>query len=122
MTEDPAHDRRIALCRSLIAIRKAVGDSFGFTLCPNPVWDMLLDLYLAHHEQRDLYLWPLCIAANAPLSTAHRKISEMEKQGLVVRRMHEQDRRRVGVELTEYSMATITLLLDRIDTVCHGVG
>lgn len=117
MTKDPVDDRRIVLCRMLIQIRKAVGDSLGFTLCPNPVWDMLLDLYVAHHEQRDLYLWPLCIAANTPLSTAHRKITEMEKKGLLVRTLHDRDRRRVRVRLTTQSMVTIAALLDRIDAV-----
>lgn len=117
MTKDPVDDRRIVLCRMLIEIRRAVGDSLGFALCPNPVWDMLLDLYVAHHEQRDLYLWPLCIAANTPLSTAHRKITEMEKQGLLVRTLHDRDRRRVRVRLTTPSMATIAALLDRIDVV-----
>ncbi|WP_157217980.1 MarR family transcriptional regulator [Flavisphingomonas formosensis] len=61
----------------LIAERKLLGERLGFDACPSPTWDILLDLYLAHHERRAIYLWSLCIAANIPLSSAHRKISEL---------------------------------------------
>jgi DNA-binding MarR family transcriptional regulator len=81
---------------------------------------MLLDLYMAHHEQREVYLWPLCMAANTPLSTAHRKIGEMERRGLVVRDMTARDRRRIGVRMTDEGLSKITSLLDRIDAICHG--
>lgn len=121
MIDDPSGDRRLVICRALIQIRKAVGDSLGFGLCPNPVWDMLLDLFVAHQEQRQVYLWPLCVAANIPISTAHRKIGEMEKWGLLTRETAERDRRRIGVVLTEQGMATVISLLDRIDAICHGI-
>ena len=121
MTAGPPGDRRIALCRSVIDIRKAVGDSLGFALCPSPIWDMLLDLFLAHHEGRDVYLWPLCMAANTPLSTAHRKINEMERQGLLVRTAAARDRRRIGVAISAQGLATVTSLLDRIEGICQAV-
>ena len=120
MTPVSPGNRRVTLCRALIQIRRAIGDSLGFTLCPNPIWDMLLDLYVAQHEARDVYLWPLCMAANTPLSTAHRKIGEMEKQGLLARAISGRDRRRIGIKLTDQGMTTITALLDRIDMICHA--
>ena len=104
MSSDPPADRRIIMCRILIRIRKVLGDSLGFALCPSPIWDMLLDLYAAHHEKRDMYLWPLCMAANTPFSTAHRKIGEMEREGLVVRDMTARDRRRIGIRMTEQGL------------------
>jgi hypothetical protein len=117
MSLDPSGDRRITMCRALIQIRKVVGDSLGFGLCPSPIWDMLLDLYLAHHERREVYLWPLCMAANTPLSTAHRKIGEMERHGLVVRDLSARDRRRIGIKMSEEGLSTISRLLDRIDEI-----
>jgi predicted transcriptional regulator len=121
MTPGRPENRRILLCRALIQIRKAVGDSLGYALCSSPVWDMLLDLYLAEQEHRDVYLWPLCIAANTPLSTAHRRISEMEKLELLVRHAGNRDRRRIGVRLTEKGAQTVTSLLDRVDQICHRI-
>lgn len=120
MTTDPLGDRRIWLCKALIQIRRAVGDSLGFSLCPSPIWDMLMDLYLAHHEQREVYLWPLCMAANIPLSTAHRKIGAMEKRGLLSRTNVQKDRRRIGIRLTDTGLQTVSSLLDQIDVICHS--
>jgi hypothetical protein len=117
---DPSGDRRITMCRALIQIRKVVGASLGFGLCPSPIWDMLLDLYLAHHERREVYLWPLCMAANTPLSTAHRKIAEMERRSLLVRETTAHDRRRISVRMTDEGLSKVTKLLERIDDICHS--
>ncbi|BAI99035.1 hypothetical protein Sj15T_10320 [Sphingobium sp. TA15] len=72
-------------CRLLIAERKQIGTHLGFDLCPVPAWDMLLDLYIAFHEGRETHISSLCLAANIPLSTAHRKVGEMVQEGILQR-------------------------------------
>jgi hypothetical protein len=119
---DRRADRRVSVCRALIEIRKAIGDGLGFSLCPSPIWDMLLDLYIAHHEQREVYLWPLCIAANAPLSTAHRKIREMEAKGYINRSPTVRDGRRIGITMTNQGLAITARLLDQIAVIAHSIS
>jgi hypothetical protein len=95
-------------------MRDVVGESLSFEVCPNPIWDMLLDLYLARFEQREVYLWPLCIASHCPLSTAHRKVLFMERRGLVVRSKIGRDRRRINVAMTNRGVDIMAKILDRI--------
>lgn len=90
MSEQSSHrddlsGRRLWVCRLLIKERKRIGLHLGFELCPVPAWDMLLDLYIAHHEGRAVSIWSLCVASNIPTSTAHRKIGEMVDAGILVR-------------------------------------
>ncbi len=103
-------ERRREICRRLIAERKVVGAHLGFETCPSPTWDLLLDLYLAHLEHRSTYLWSLCVAANIPMSSAHRKIGELVSNGLLERGPDFEDGRRVSMRL---SAATL-LLMDRL--------
>lgn len=122
MTWAPSPERRIAMCRALILIRKTVGDTLGFALCPNPIWDMLLDLYLAHHEARDVYVWPLCVAANVPFSTAYRKIGDLERRGLLLRVGSKRDRRRIGLRMTSQGLAVVSSMLDQINVIHDDSG
>ncbi|WP_157801166.1 MarR family winged helix-turn-helix transcriptional regulator [Sphingobium sp. LB126] len=91
-----------------------MGEALGFSVCANPIWDMLLDLYLARFELREVYLWPLCIASHCPLSTAHRKVLFMERCGLVVRSKIGRDRRRINVAMTDRGGELMDGILDRM--------
>lgn len=106
--------QRVGLCRKILAMRQAVRSGLGVHAAPNPIWDMLLDLYIAEQEGRGVYLWSLCIAAHIPISTAHRKVAEMEKQGLLVRKAAFRDRRMIGVKMTLDGRTRIEALLDRL--------
>lgn len=115
MTQIHSPDRRIDMCRRLVAMRQTIGEAIGYRICPSPVWDMLLDLYLAQYEKREVYLFSLYTAAtDIPQSTAHRKIAEMEKQGLVTRDIPRPDGRRVAISMTARGVAIVDHLLDRI--------
>lgn len=115
MTQIHSPDRRIDMCRRLVAMRQTIGEAIGYRICPSPVWDMLLDLYLAQYEKREVYLFSLyTVATDIPQSTAHRKIAEMEKQGLVTRDIPRPDGRRVAISMTARGVAIVDHLLDRI--------
>ena len=105
---------RVDICRKLIASRKVVGECLGYGLCPNPIWDMALQLFLATQEGRPSYLWSLCMFANVPLSTALRKVDLMEAQGVVARVAATRDRRGIEVRLTSNGLETIERALDRL--------
>lgn len=105
---------RVDICRKLIASRKVVGDCLGYALCPNPIWDMMLELFLAAQEGRPSYLLSLCMFANVPLSTALRKVETMEMSGIIVREAAMRNRRRVEVRFTPHGLETIERALDRL--------
>lgn len=112
MTHIPSANMRIDICKRLVAMRKIVGVALGYSLCPNPVWDMLLDLYLADYDDRDVFMLSLCGAANIPSSTAQRKIVEMERAGWLRRESTDSDRRCIGVRLTPEGTELVNSLLD----------
>lgn len=101
-------------------MRKALGDTLGFRHCANPIWDMLLELYIAEREQRIVYLWSLCSFANVPFSTACRKVTEMEEIDFVRRDSTHRDRRGIEVTLTANGKGMIEDLLDRLAEIYDG--
>ncbi len=111
---------RMETCRKLVTMRKALGDALGYRHCASPIWDMLLELYIAERERRIVYLWSLCSFANVPFSTACRKVSEMEEIGLVRRNSTHRDRRGVEVTLTDNGEGLIEDLLDRLAEIYDG--
>lgn len=100
---------REKICRRLVAERKRIGVQLGFDLIPAPAWDILLDLYLAERAGHGVQIWSLCIAANVPTSTAHRKISDMVERGLLTRSM---DGGRVMIRLTADTALKLEALFD----------
>lgn len=112
MHDQIAAQARVDFCRKIFAMRKAIGTHLGDPFCPTPCLDMLLDLYVAEQEGRRVYLWSLCMAAHVPISSAHRKVSEMEKQELVTREKVRRDRRQIGVQLTPAGRDVVVQLLD----------
>ncbi|MDF0491169.1 MarR family transcriptional regulator [Sphingomonas sp. H39-1-10] len=116
MMYDGKMSRRVEMARLLVSQRTIVGDVLDVSVCPNPILDMLLDLYLARHEHREVYLWPLCIAAHCPLSTGHRKVRFMEKRGFVIRGNPGRDRRRANVLMTDQGAELMDTILDRMTT------
>lgn len=56
---DAASRRRIRTCRMLIKARKRIVACLT-RISTLPAWDMLLDLYVAHHEGRSITIWSLC--------------------------------------------------------------
>ena len=82
---DEVTARRERICQLLVHERKRIGVHLGFALCPSPTWDVLLDLYRVRQTTPAIQIWSLCMAANIPASTAHRRISEMIEQGILLR-------------------------------------
>ncbi len=87
--------------RRFMAFERERADAFGRDLVAAPVWDMLLELLDARLRGQGVSVSSLCIAANAPATTALRRIDDLVAAGLVRRRPDPTDRRRVFVELTD---------------------
>ena len=120
VSDRPARDSEnweTSICNVLIRHRRVIGTVLDFSLVENANWDMLLELYLARCERRQVFAWSLCAAANAPYSTAHRKLRELADNGWILRHEDMKDRRRVEVELTAMGAAKLEAIVKQIADV-----
>lgn len=92
--------------RGILQARLERNSFFPGDLFSDPAWDMLLDLYAAELGQVRVSVTSLCIASNAPTSTALRWISTLEQQGLIERRSDPLDGRRFFLSLTREAVAS----------------
>ena len=100
-TGQPCSD---AFVRGILQARLERSSFFPADLFSDPVWDMLLDLYAAELGQVRVSVTSLCIASNAPTSTALRWISALEQQQLIERRADPLDGRRFFLSLTRQAI------------------
>jgi len=102
---------RIALTarfvRTLIAARRLRSERLGPALAPEPGWSLLLALYAARLEGRQLTLAALTEAAGAPGSTIVGRIAALEAQGLLARIPDPARGRGTIVRLTDEAAARI---------------
>jgi DNA-binding MarR family transcriptional regulator len=82
-------------------------------LFQEPIWDLLLDLYIAHVERREVAVTSACVAANVPATTALRAISALVQRGLVERSNDPDDRRRILLHLSKAGQAAMERYLER---------
>ncbi|WP_010545638.1 hypothetical protein [Sphingomonas elodea] len=94
--EATAHD-----IRRVIRARRMRAEFFEGDLFADPAWDMLLDLFAAHLERRQISVSSLCIAAAVPPTTALRWIGTLSSAGLFDRKADPTDRRRAYIVLSE---------------------
>lgn len=87
--------------RRVIRARRLRARFFDTELFADPAWDMLLDLYAARAERRQVAVSSLCIASAVPPTTALRWIRTMSDQDLLVRIADPADGRRVFIELSD---------------------
>jgi len=89
------------LVRAIQAARRRRDALFAPELFADPAWDMLLELYALHLEQRRVSVSSLCIAAYVPPTTALRWVAKLEEEGLASRTEDATDGRRTWIELSE---------------------
>jgi len=86
--------------RSVIRARRMRAQFFADELFADPAWDMLLDLFAAQLERRQVSVSSLCIAAAVPPTTALRWIGTLHEAGLFERQADPIDRRRAYIGLS----------------------
>ena len=73
-----------------------------------PAWDMLLDLFVASLQDRQISVSSACLASGVPTTTALRWLGQLERGGLVERRAIPQDQRVVWVKLSAKGLQAMT--------------
>jgi len=97
----PFDKGRARLAREKIRERRWREQFFAADLFADPAWDMLLDLYAAFYERRQVSVSSLCIAAAVPATTALRWIKTMADEGLFERSIDPDDARRIFIGISE---------------------
>lgn len=105
---------RARLARELIRQRRLRAEFLPASLFAEPAWDMLLDLYAAHYEEKPVAVSSLCIAADVPSSTALRSIEGMMREGCIVRSRDPGDGRRIFITLSDAARAGMDSYFDAL--------
>jgi CheY-like chemotaxis protein len=100
---------------ALIAARRARANYFDASLFSDPCWDMLLDLMNERLAGKEVAVSSLCIAAGVPQTTGLRRIDDLIRAGLLVRREDPRDRRRVFVDLADAAVERLNRYMDEMN-------
>ncbi len=92
--------QRVRAVRAAMAARELRGHYFDPDFFADPAWDLLLELYLAHLEQRRLSVSALFKAGGQPATTNLRWLAKLEQDALAERVNDKLDARRIWVSLS----------------------
>ncbi len=106
---------RAKLVRHEIRRRRKRETCWPADLFADPAWDMLLDLYAATCEEKEVSVSSLCIAAAVPATTALRWIKTLVADGILLRREDADDRRRIFVGLSDDAFARMERYFDELE-------
>ncbi len=107
-------DLLLETARALYRERRLRARHFAGSLFAEPMWDMLLDLFIADCERRRVTVKSVCIGANVPTTTAMRHLRWLHEQGLVERLNHPRDARSTHVRLTAEAITAMQNYLTEI--------
>lgn len=97
----------------VMAFRARRNELFAADLFGEPAWDMLLELFRARREGRELSVKSLTIAASAPQTTAGRHLVQLIGQGLATCADDPGDGRRKLVAITRDGYLRMEKLFDK---------
>lgn len=113
----PHHDDATlgALAAVAYQARRARDRYLPAALFAEPAWDMLLELYSADVEGREVPTTSLCIASTAASTTALRYIEMLERTGLIERRPSPRDNRVTLIRLSAQGRTSMAAYLVATD-------
>lgn len=90
-----------AAARRYSKLRRRREQYFQSDIFADPAWDIMIDLFAAGVEGRQVSISSACIAAAVPPTTALRWLSQLERERMIERVSDAKDRRRTFVRLTK---------------------
>ena len=111
----PAEDERrwLRTARRTYRRRRSRALFFEDGLFGEPAWDLLLDLFIAAKERKQVPVTSACIGAAVPTTTALRWLALLEERGLVLREADPSDARRIFVRLSAEAYAKMVAYFAR---------
>jgi DNA-binding MarR family transcriptional regulator len=105
--------------RATIARRRSRNGYFNPAMFGEPAWDMLLSLYVSDSCGERPTTVKLAGLVDAPLSSAIRWLSYLEKERLIERIAHPTDRRIAFLKLTQKARQALESYLTQSDGALH---
>ena len=112
----------VDLARKFYRLRRRRDAYFDPMLFAEPAWDMLLDLYIAESEQRQVAVLTACLGAAAPQTTAIRWLRVLEARQLIRRETDPNDARRIYIRLTDLAVRMMRNLLAEAQMIVDWPG
>ncbi|MDB5698604.1 MAG: hypothetical protein JWN69_1408 [Alphaproteobacteria bacterium] len=104
LEDEPAFDLRpgslAMVARVLVGQLHARGHYLPQVPAADPHWLMMLELFIAGEEKRQVSVSSLCMAAGVPSTTALRYVRTLEDKSVFDRTTHPKDRRICHIRLT----------------------
>jgi hypothetical protein len=104
----------VARARTLYRERRIRARHFAGSLFAEPVWDLLLDLFIAGQDGIQVSVSSACLAAHVPTTTALRYIQWLVEHRLAERYPHPDDGRSTLLRTTETANRAMIAYLDEI--------
>lgn len=102
----------LALARHAYWLRRQRAAIFGGDdLFGEPAWDILLDLYIAHGDGKQVSVSSACIGSASPPTTGLRWLAVLADKGLILRENDAADNRRIMVRLSDQGIAAVERFL-----------
>lgn len=98
---------QMRLLRHVYALRRLRSRLLPPELFADPCWDMLIDLYIANLDGRQISVSSACLASCTTPTTGLRHLRTMESLDLVERHRDPSDGRRMFVSLTPVAQAAM---------------
>jgi hypothetical protein len=106
----------LTLARKAYSLRRKRASLFGNPdLFGEPAWDILLDLFIAQCEGKQVSVSSACIGSASPPTTGLRWLGVLADEGLIVRENDPADHRRVLVRLTPAGTAAMERFFDEFE-------
>jgi hypothetical protein len=99
-----------AKAKELLLFRRRRNEMFGQDLFGEPAWHIILELFIAKAEGRQVTIKSACIGSGVPMSTALRWVSRLTDQGVALRRKRDGRARHV-LELDDTVSKTLEEML-----------
>jgi DNA-binding MarR family transcriptional regulator len=100
-----------AHARRLIRDRRRREEVLGADIFGEPAWDLLLELYVAHAEDRPVSTLSACMAVSVSLTTGLHWLTNLEEHQLIERLHVGGDERLTLLLLTDSAFDRMTALL-----------
>lgn len=100
-SDNVSDDALVNMARTLVRERRNRHRFFPDFAFGEPVWDILLDLYIARCTGKNISITSTCIAAGVPPTTALRYVAMMTREGLIERLAHPSDCRVVYLSISD---------------------
>jgi len=103
-----------SIAKAIVAQFESRSSFFPGATFEDPQWLMMLDLFIAGEEGRDVSVSSLCFASGVPPTTALRHIRTLVSKGLFERISHPRDRRICHVRLSDAAKDRMTIYLSSL--------